>query len=442
MIASYTRDTAIDIFNAALRAVDPHTSAKNHMPLVLSACKDRPTSKIFLISFGKAAVPMATAAIEGLGADVPIEGIVLTKYGHSAGAVLPENIELYEAGHPIPDEAGHHAANRVLNLVDGADESTLVLFLISGGGSALLVAPCEGVLLEEKQKVTDMLLRSGASIGELNTVRKHLSQVKGGRLARAAYPARGLSLILSDVIRDSLDVIASGPTCADPSTYEDALHILERYGLTESAPAGVMEALRRGADGDVPETPKQGDPLLAGFENIIIGSNEKAAGAARNRAVELGYNAAVMSTVVQGEAREVARRYAESAMDLRKTLLSKGAQRMCLVFGGETTVTVKGEGTGGRNTEFALAFAKVIEGVEGVTLLSAGTDGTDGPTDAAGAVVDGGTIERARAKGLDPQSYLDRNDSYNFFRETGELLITGPTGTNVMDLQIILIDNK
>ncbi len=383
---------------------------------------------------------MARSAIDQFPPDVPVEGVVLTKYGHAEGAVLPGSVELHEAGHPIPDQAGQLAAQRVLGLLAGADERTLVLFLISGGGSALLAAPAEGVSLADKQDVTDRLLKAGASIDELNTVRKHLSRVKGGRLARAAYPAVGISLILSDVIGDRLDVIASGPTSPDPSTYADAIGVLEKYGLTKSVPASVMKMLSEGAAGNIPETPKDGEALFGNFENIIIAGNEKAAGAAQLRATELGFNAVVVSTKVQGEASKVAGWYAARAQQTQKMLLMKGAQDLCLIFGGETTVKVKGNGLGGRNTELALAFAIAVEGMEGITLLSAGTDGTDGPTDAAGATVNGATVKTARTKGLDPEAYLDRNDSYNFFKETGELVITGPTGTNVMDLQIILIE--
>ena len=340
----------------------------------------------------------------------------------------------------MPDEAGHRATLEILKLLEGAKKNTLVLFLISGGGSALLVAPWEGITLEDKQKVTDELLRAGVSIGELNTVRKHLSRVKGGRLAQIAYPARGISLILSDVIGDRLSIIASGPTCADPSTFVDAVDVLEKYSSnTAKIPSSVMDILKEGARGGIPETPKEGEPFLKNFQNIIIGSNKLATKAARTRAIELGFYSTVFSNEIHGEAKDVAQQYAMQAKELQKALLKNRSQNICLIFGGETTVMVKGSGFGGRNTELALAFALEIEGVKGITLLSAGTDGTDGPTDAAGAIVDGSTIQVARSKGLNPQSYLDRNDSYSFFKETGELLITGPTGTNVMDVQVILI---
>ena len=439
MMPESPRDNAIDIFRSALGAVDPYECVKRHMPRVVSEIGAGKLERVLLVSFGKASSLMAKAASDHLPAGVPVRGIALTKYGHAEGVSLPAHIETYEAGHPIPDEAGLLAAQKILELLSGTDERTLALFLLSGGGSALLVSPQEGMSLADKQGVTGLLLKAGASIDELNTVRKHLSRVKGGRLAQAAYPARGMSLILSDVIGDRLDVIASGPTSADPSTFGDAISVLEKYGLSEAVPARAMDVLRRGLEGAVPETPKPGGGLFDNFENIIVGSNKLAAETAKRRAEELGYSAVVMSTKVEGEARDVAGWFASRAKEMKGALAAKKMGEMCLIFGGETTVTVKGSGLGGRNTELALAFAMAVEGTDGVTLLSGGTDGNDGPTDAAGAVVNGSTIKVARSKGLDPQAYLDRNDSYHFFKETDELLITGPTGTNVMDLQIILI---
>jgi len=295
--------------------------------------------------------------------------------------------------------------------------------------------------LDDKQAVTDLLLRSGASIDELNTVRKHLSRVKGGRLAKAAYPAHGISLILSDVIGDRLDVIASGPTAPDPSTYAEAIDVLGRYNLKDKVPANVMKILLDGAAGTFPETPKKGDPVFANFENIIIAGNQKATAAAEARAIELGFNPVAPANNVEGEASKLGARYARAVRSTQRWIGNDPQrQSMCFIYGGEPTVTVKGDGKGGRNTELALAFAIAADGMEGVTFLSAGTDGTDGPTDAAGAIVDGGTVKRGREKGLDAREYLERNDSYSFFKETGELLITGPTGTNVMDLEIVLIE--
>jgi glycerate-2-kinase len=314
----------------------------------------------------------------------------------------------------------------------------LIVTLISGGGSALLVAPQDGISLADKQRTTSLLLNAGVDIGELNTVRKHLSRVKGGRLAEAAFPATVVSLILSDVIGDRLDVIASGPTAADPTTFGEALGIFERYRLSEAVPPPVMELLRRGDRGDIPETPKAGSLFLDRIENIIVGSNRQALEAAARSARELGFTVEILSAELTGEAREVGRQLARQALAAASS--KAGNAGHCLLAGGETTVTVRGQGKGGRNMELALAFAIEIEGLPGITLLSAGTDGTDGPTEAAGAIVDGGTVARAREKGLDPREYLDNNDSYTFFKTCGGLLVTGATGTNVMDLQIVLIE--
>lgn len=435
------RETAIDIFKTALRAVDPAESVRLQMPHVLEAYRGRGFTKgILLVSFGKAAAPMAKAALEEVPPDAPVRGIVLTKHEHTQGFLFPGSIEVFEAGHPIPDEAGHLAASRVLELLEEADAGTFVLYLISGGGSALLSDPVDGINLADKQKATGLLLRSGATINELNAVRKHVSRVKGGRLAKAAYPAYGISLILSDVIGDSLDVIASGPTAPDPTTYDDAIAIVKKYKLVETMPQSVMAHLNAGSLGAVPDTPKKVDPVFGNIENIIIANNQRATEAARQRAFERGFVAVAPANNIQGEARIIAERFARAAISTKMRLQVPGRQSMCFVYGGETTVTVKGDGTGGRNTELALAFAREISGIDGITFISGGTDGTDGPTDAAGAIVDGSTIPNARAKGLDPEDYLDRNDSYTFFKETGGLVITGPTGTNVMDLYIALIE--
>ena len=435
------RDAIVDIFRAGVRAVDPARSVKEHMPYVLDTCRERGVTEVEVIAFGKGAATMAKAAMEELNHRVHARGVVLTKYGHAHGVAFHGDVEVFEAGHPIPDEAGHAAAGKVLKVLEDADETMLVLFLISGGGSALLTSPAEGMSLADKQAVTDLLLKSGASIDELNRVRKHLSRVKGGRLAKAAYPAHGISLILSDVIGDRLDVIASGPTAPDPTTFGDALAVLGKYDLMDKVPANVLKILHHGATGTLPDTPKRDDPVFANFENIIIAGNQKATAAAEARAAELGFNAVAPANNVEGEASKLGVRYARAIRSTQKWITNDPArQSMCFIYGGEPTVTVKGNGKGGRNTELALAFAIAADGMEGVTFLSAGTDGTDGPTDAAGAIVDGGTVKRGREKGLDAREYLERNDSYSFFKETGELLITGPTGTNVMDLYIALIE--
>ncbi len=346
-------------------------------------------------------------------------------------------IKTLEAGHPVPDENGVRGTDEIIALLKGADEHTLVVCLISGGGSALLVSAFQGITLSEKQEITQLLLKSGADINELNCVRKHISKVKGGRLAEIAYPAKVISLILSDVIGDSLDVIASGPTAPDSATYSDALYVLRKYRLLDKIPRTISDILSNGADGLIPDTPKEGSVIFRKIENIIIGSNRIALDAARQMAEEKGFDADIISAGLTGEARDAAKWLAKKAIEEKG---ARGQRARCLISGGETTVTVKGSGLGGRNTELALAFALEIEGIDGITLLSAGTDGTDGPTDAAGAFADGETVKKAKAIGIDPVTYLNNNNSYEFFKKTGGLLVTGPTGTNVMDLQIVLLD--
>lgn len=365
-------------------------------------------------------------------------GIVLTKYGHAEQQQLP-NIRVFEAGHPLPDQNGFSTALKIIELLDSADERTLVVCLVSGGASALLAAPHEAISLEEKQQVTQQLLKAGADIFELNTVRKHISRVKGGRLAEHAYPARVVSLILSDVIGDPLDVIASGPTAPDSSTFRDAVAVLKKYGLEEKVPKSVLTVLRQGVDGVISETPKQDDRLFSRVENAIVGSNNLATQAAQKKAAELGYETIVLGSDFAGEASALATLLTEQALTIQLELSRKKIRQLCLIAGGETTVKVTGTGLGGRNTEMALVVAKQLAGKKGITFLSAGTDGTDGPTDAAGAMVDGDTISNARAAGIDPDAFLANNDSYHFFKATNGLLITGPTGTNVMDVQVVLV---
>jgi glycerate-2-kinase len=424
-----------NMFLAALQASAPDAAVRRQAERLLARYRDGSFERLLIIGFGKASTAMASALAESLGEFTDV-GLVVTKHGH-ATEPLPEKIRVFEAGHPVPDANGLHATEEILGLVRAADARTLIVTLISGGGSALLVAPQDGISLADKQQTTGLLLKAGADIFELNTVRKHLSKVKGGRLAEAAYPAKIVSLILSDVIGDRLDVIASGPTAADPTTFGDALEVLTGYQLGEAVPPPVMELLSRGVRGEIPETPKFGSPFLDGVENLVIGSNRQALAAAAQAARELGFTVEILADNLRGEAREVGRQLA------RRALASAGGKKensqLCLLAGGETTVTVRGQGKGGRNMELALAFAMEIEGYSGITLLSAGTDGTDGPTDAAGAVVDGNTISKARALGLNPQACLDDNDSYAFFDTCGGLLVTGATGTNVMDLQIVII---
>ncbi|MGE5644195.1 MAG: glycerate kinase type-2 family protein [Acidobacteriota bacterium] len=418
------RRAARAIFKAALAAADPFDAVLGHAKI------RGEFEHIWVIGAGKASARMAAALERLLGKRIA-GGLVNVKYGHLARL---RRIELNECGHPLPDEAGVRGARRILDIAARAGERDLVICVISGGASALLPLPAPPITLAEKQATTKLLLDSGASIHEINAVRKHISAVKGGQLARAAYPARVLSLLLSDVIGDDIDVIGSGPTAPDASTFADARAVLEKYGIAKAVPAAVRERIEAGT----PETPKKGDRAFERTENRIIGSNRLAVDAAASKARECGFRPLVLSTLIEGETRDVARMHAAIA----KEVLSSGRPvkpPACIISGGETTVTIRGGGLGGRNQEFVLAAAIDLAGQEGVAVLSGGTDGTDGPTDAAGAIADGRTLARAEALGLDARSALAANDSYHFFEPLGELLKTGPTGTNVMDVRLLLV---
>jgi glycerate 2-kinase len=430
-------ELSAEIFVAALRSVDPYTLVISYADRIRNTFRTGRYKKLGIIGFGKASCPMAKG-IEFVLADEIVGGILITKYEHCIVPNIPEKISVFEAAHPLPDENGIKGASQIIRLLEEADAETLIVCLISGGGSALLVSPAEGLNLTEKQLVTDLLLRAGADINELNTVRKHLSRVKGGRLAEIAYPAKVVSLILSDVLGDSLDVIASGPTAPDNSTFSEALKVLEKYELKDRVPSAVLDFLLKGETGLVRETPKEGNQIFELVENVIIGSNQAALQAARTKAESLGCRTEILSSEITGDAGIAAKKLAAEALKRRET--KNFQEPLCLISGGETTVNVKGTGKGGRNMELALSFALEIDGIIGITLLSAGTDGTDGPTDAAGAFVDGLTFERANSLELNPRLYLENNDSYNFFKQAGGLYVTGPTGTNVMDIQVIIID--
>ena len=432
------------IRSAALDAADPalcvrqhlrHTQgrlATNGLEWNLAECQ-----QVTVIAAGKAAAPMAQAAAEILGQKLQA-GIVVTKYGHAASYPLPDAFRVIEAGHPVPDAAGRVGAQLIADMLRAATARDRIIFLLSGGASALLPLPVEGVSLSDLQKTTDVLLRAGAPIGDLNAVRKHLSQLAGGQLARLAAPAPVLSLILSDVVGDPLDVIGSGPTAPDPTTYSDALVILERYDARDRVPEPVIAHLEAGAAGIFAETPKPADPLFARVRNLIVGSNRQAAQAACRTTEDLGYRTLLLSTFVEGEAREVAKVAAAVARGIR-THGDPLPPPACVVWGGETTVTVRGSGKGGRNQELALAAAAGLQGLDGVMLMALATDGTDGPTDAAGAVIDGKTAKRLRAAGWSIPTVLQQNDAYPALAAVGALLRTGPTGTNVNDVLVVLV---
>ncbi len=438
------RRQALSIFRAALAAADPVAAILRHVRLrdnALLAGKTRyplrAIRKIHVVGAGKAGAAMAQA-IEKLGLPVARRGasLVNVKYGHVGKPARSSAkwIELNEAGHPVPDDRGVRGAERIAEIAASAGQDDLVICLVSGGASALLPLPAPPVTLVEKQEVTKLLLASGADIHEINAVRKHISLIKGGQLARMAYPARALALILSDVTGDDLDVIGSGITAPDVSTFAGAKAVLEKYGIVDRVPASVRQRLESGARGGIRETPKHGDPAFARTQNLIVGSNRLAVEAADAHARELGFRAMILSTSVEGETRDVARMHAAIAREIVRYGRPL-APPACVISGGETTVTLRGTGLGGRNQEFVLAAAIDIAGLEGTVVLSGGTDGTDGPTDAAGAIADGQTL----ARGPDARQYLAANDSYHFFEKLDDLLITGPTNTNVMDVHIVLV---
>jgi hydroxypyruvate reductase len=383
--------------------------------------------RLNVLGAGKAGAPMAQAVDDIVGETEDYLGAVTVKYGHVAPT---RSILLYEAGHPLPDENTLRATHSLVSLLDDLGPDDLVLCLFSGGGSALMEWLVDGVTLHDLQQFTTALLRCGATIYEINTLRKHISQVKGGQIARLAQPARVVSLILSDVLGSPLDVIASGPTAPDSSTFADCLTLVEKYDLHATFPRSILDHYARGARGEVPDTPKADDPLFARVTNVIIADNQIACDAAAREAGARGYNVELLSTRIQGEAREIGSELGRKA--------KRGNQRTCWLGGGEPTVTLRGHGKGGRAQELVLSAALEILGDQEIVVLSAGTDGTDGPTDAAGAIADHTTVSRARALGLDPRAYLDDNDAYHFFQALDDLIITGPTNTNVNDLMIAL----
>lgn len=435
------RHAALKILRAALAASDAGNAVRKHLRVDSGHIKAENVrlplgdfDRIFLVAVGKASVEMGAVLEKIFGADLN-GGFALTKHGHVTSKL--HRIRVVAAGHPIPDAAGVAAANEIRALLSELNRRDLLVVAISGGTSSLLSAPAEPVTLKSKQATTDLLLRAGATIGELNAVRKHLSFLKGGRLAALAYPATVLGLLLSDVIGDPLDVIGSGPTAPDPTTFADAIAILERFRLLNRVPRAVRERLERGAAHAIEETPKPGDAIFKNVHNIVIGSNRLALDAALRQANALQYRTLILSSSMEGETREVARVHGQ----ILRELAASGhpvAPPACILSGGETTVTVRGRGQGGRNQEFALAASTVIAGISNVLVLSAGTDGTDGPTDAAGAIATGSTLARARRMGLDPYEHLAQNNSYAFFDPLGDLIKIGPTGTNVMDIHILL----
>lgn len=435
------RGDARAIVDAALAAVDAGAAVHRHLRVEGDRLVAGERSwqlgrfrEVLVVGAGKAGAPMA-AAVEEILQDRVSGGDVVVKHGHAAAT---RRVRVHEAAHPVPDEDGVAAAARILERLDGADADTLVICLLSGGGSALLVRPAEGLELDDLQRTTRALLRCGATIGEINCLRKHLSAVKGGQLARRAAPATVLTLVLSDVVGDSLGTIASGPTAPDATTFADCLEVVGRYGLEGELPDAVVERLRGGADGRIEDTPRAGDPLFERVHHVIVGNNDQAVRAAAGEAEARGYRPCVLSTVTEGESREVARAYAAVALEVARS--GRPVEpAACVLAGGETTVTLRGDGKGGRAQEFALAAALQLQGQAGILACAVGTDGTDGPTDAAGAMADGETVERGDAAGRSARRHLDDNDAYPFFDALDDLVITGPTDTNVMDLYLFLV---
>ncbi len=435
---SNPREDAKRIVLAAISAADPKKGVKRSLRIAANELavgtwrrRTEDIGRIFVVGAGKASAQMAAALEEVLG-DRITSGIVITKYGHG---VPLRRIKVVEAGHPVPDEQGVKATRELMRHVEGSASDDVVFVLLSGGASSLLVAPAEGITLSDKKTATSVLLSCGATIEQLNCVRKHLSRVKGGQLLRACGSAQVVSLILSDVIGDPLDVIASGPTVPDPTTFGDALGVVDRLGIRGSLPPRVVSHLEAGHRGELPETLKPEEGSFSNSHAELVGTNSIALKSAACEAERRGYRSHILTSSLRGEAKEAAKVVCALAEGIPA---DEGPT--ALILGGETTVTLSPEaGKGGRNQEFALSAAREIRGRPDITVASVGTDGTDGPTDAAGGLVDGETWERAIRCGVLPDVALQRHDAYPLLSATGDLVMTGPTGTNVMDVIVVLV---
>jgi glycerate-2-kinase len=436
------RHDACIILATALKAVDPQEAILNAVKLDGEYLRFKggsidlsKVSRIFVVGGGKAGGLM-TRAIESILGKRITDGIVNVIKGTERN-FKTSRVEIWGASHPIPCSEGEKGIDKMLDMTNGLTRNDLVITLISGGGSALMPYPASGISLNDLQETTNLILRSGANINELNAVRKHLSGFKGGQFARHVTPAKMLTLILSDVIGDPLDTIASGPTAADDTSFMDARNVLNNYGLLDKVPKNVLNRINAGMNALIPETPKRNDPIFEAVYNLVIANNSIAANSARDTAERLGYNSMVLTTYMEGEARQVGGVYASIAQQehFRDLPLPKPA---AIIIGGETTVTVSGDGKGGRNQEVALSSIHKLSGIKAV-IATINTDGIDGPTDASGAIVDGKTLERAELLGLRSEKYLKENNSYIYFERLNDLIFTGPTGTNVNDLSLILI---
>jgi glycerate 2-kinase len=426
----------------ALETANPHNIIRRHVKLDSGtlhvdnvAYPLRRYHRIFLIGAGKASGYMGEELERLLGGKVTTGQVIVPDYLRP----WPKSrrVNYYPGTHPIPSEKNVKGATQVMKLVESANHHDLVIALLSGGASALMDYPLPGITVKDERKTTDLLLKSGAKIQEINTVRKHLSRVKGGRLAEVLRDVQLLTLIISDVVGDQLDAIGSGPTAPDPTTYLDAKRVLEKYDLWSKVPAHVRIVVERGVRGIIPDTPKQGR-IFRLVKNVIVGNNRESCLAAASEMKRRGYDAHVLSTCIAGEAREVGEVFGSIIAGVRDP--GSSSHPSAFILGGETTVTVKRSGKGGRNQELALGAATTIDGQNGVVVGSFGTDGVDGPTDAAGALVDGTTVARGRKRGMEPEEFLENNDSYNYFARLGDLVKTGPTGTNVNDIIILVAE--
>jgi len=435
------RTLALKSLESAINAADPKHIIKSKIllknsTLHINGCSFnlKKFKNVYVIGGGKASGSMAEALEHVLGNHIT-NGTVNVSHGTKNKT---EIVKLHEAGHPIPDQAGVEGTLRMLKIAEQAKEDDLVICLISGGGSSLMPLPRREISITDKREMTDALLKCGATINEINTVRKHISDFKGGWLAKKAYPATILNLILSDVVGDPLDFIASGPTVPDSTTFSDAINVLKKYGLWYKIPAPVRKVLSDGEKGLIPETPKADNETFKKVINVVIGNNRLASLAACESLKSEGLNTLLLTSTLEGEARHAGVMLASIAREVAasKNPIPKPAG---IITGGETTVTITGEGLGGRNQEIALAAAQKLNGVDGAVVASLSTDGVDGPTDAAGAIADGKTLTRAAKMGLAPEEFLEENDSYRFFSKLSDLILTGPTGTNVNDVSVIVV---
>lgn len=437
------REIALNCIEAALNAVDPRNAVYRAVKLEDNVLRIgeikfdlNKLDNIYVIGGGKASGAMAEA-IENILGTLIKDGVVNVLQGTEKEFEV-KRIKLVGASHPIPNEVGVSGVKKMLDIAKRAGEKDLVIVLISGGGSALMPMPTPPITLEEKKNVTKLLLKCGATINEINAVRKHISGFKGGQLARAIYPATTVALIISDVVGDPLDTIASGPTAPDTTTFKEAYRVLKFYNILDEVPQSVRERIEKGIKGEIPETPKPGDKIFEKVHNIIIANNKTACKAAEDKAKEYGANTMILSTFIEGEARHVGTVLAGIAREIYR-YNEPITKPVVIVMGGETTVTVTWKGKGGRNQELALSSSIRISGLEGVAIASIGTDGIDGITDAAGGIVDSTSLMRGKNKGMDVYDYLSNNDSYTYLKAVGDLIITGPTGSNVNDMMLVVV---